>query len=98
MWILLLNDMRASNIENVRPVARAHERSVLEQYLARETVESYRDGQWAKSFRKGGPLEWYNPPFFHDESFVYVGTEDDWAANARQDYRNKVLSIPNVPV
>jgi hypothetical protein len=62
MYVLVLNDMRSSNIEHLTPVACAESYAELEALLSRERVEPYSDGRWGKSFRAGGPLEWRNPP------------------------------------
>lgn len=71
MWVLMLNDMRSSNIENMFPVCRAESYDALLAFVDREKVDPYRDGPWGKNFRVGGPLEWYNPPFtFPSESFI----------------------------
>lgn len=59
-----------------------------------ERIPSYR---WNKTFRKGGPLEWFNPPFGDSpENFWNVGTEEDFAEQGRQAYRNKILPILEV--
>jgi len=95
MWILLLNDMRATtNIENLEPVCKAETREELESFLQRETVPGYFDGQWGKNFKKGGPLEWYNPPFSGDQHFVNVGTKDDWMRRAGESYDRKIGMLP----
>lgn len=98
MWVLFLNDMRSSNIENLQPVCRAETRSALDALLQREAVPGYRDGQWGKSFRQGGPLEWFNPPWSGDERqhFQDAGTEADWAANAVRAYQQRVMSLPTL--
>lgn len=62
-WFVLgMNDMRGSNIERVRPVARARDAEDLRQLLASERAEPYVDGTFGKAFRRGGPLEWKNDP------------------------------------
>lgn len=100
MWVLLLNDMRASNIENICPVCRAATKEQLLAYLAKEKVEPYTDEKngykWGKTYRKGGPLEWYNSPYMHDEHlhFKNAGHEDEWAANARRSYQERVGNLP----
>lgn len=96
MWVLFLNDMRSSNIENLSPVGRANTKEELIAYLAREKVEPYRDDRWGKTYRQGGPLEWYNPPYVSEERlhFQNAGHEDEWAANARRDYQARVMSLP----
>lgn len=62
-WFLRLNDMRSSKIEYSEVVCWAETEQELADLLEREKVEGYDDGKWGKSFRQGGPLEWYNQPF-----------------------------------
>lgn len=62
LYVLVLNDMRSPQIEIGSEVAKATSREELIELIRRETVPSYNDGQWGKSFRQGGPLEWHNPP------------------------------------
>ena len=71
-WVLYLNDMRMPKIEYAELAVVAPTRERIMEILAAETVEPYRDGQWAKTFRQGGPLEWFNPP---PESFGQVPQE-----------------------
>ena len=76
---LVLNPMRG-HTEETRLICISDLRSELELLVASERVEPYGDpGQssfglgdtvWRKSFRRGGPLEWYNPP----EDSCYYGT------------------------
>ena len=82
MWVLQLNDMRASQIEIVHPVARAETREALQAFMDRERVEPYNDERWGKSFRQGGPLEWCNPPFSGDRAIVHVGSREEAAQRA----------------
>jgi hypothetical protein len=76
-WVLFLNDMRFPKYEMLTPVARADTKEDLVAYLDRERVEKYVDGRWGKTFRRGGPLEWYNHPyeFAADDHFVLVDLE-----------------------
>lgn len=74
-YMLLLNDMRSPNVENLQPVAYAATSTELQALLDAERVPSYSDDggspgrcgyygtgpSWGKVFRKDGPLEWYNP-------------------------------------
>lgn len=107
MWVLFLNDMRSSNIENVEPVARAYSKEALEAYLAREAVDGgYSEEtdysgalsrRWGKTYRKDGPLEWYNPPWNDGpEHFRYVGTEQDWVERTKMQYQTQVMYLPEV--
>jgi hypothetical protein len=94
MFVLQLNDMRASNAENLTWVARAETKEKLQRFLENEKVEYYKDGRWGKTYRKGGPLEWCNPPFSSDDAFVDVKSADEWAANARQRFDDQVMGLP----
>ncbi len=58
---LYLSDMRAPDFnDSDRLVAHAPDRESLVELLRREKVPFYMDGQWRKTFRQGGPLEWCN--------------------------------------
>ena len=100
MWILQLNDMRSSNVEIVEPVVKAETREELERFVESERVEPYRDGRWNKSFRRGGPLEWFNRPLssLSRIHFLDVGTEDECAERVRERYRDRLAEIPLVNV
>lgn len=99
VWVLYLNDMRDSHIEDFEPVLRASSREELEAVLLREKVEPYsepgfgRYGEtnWAKSYRKGGPLEWFNPPDNFHPSF----RKCDFEAVVN-DLVREILEIPMV--
>lgn len=72
MWLLFLHDMRSDKPGEVKAVCRAESKVDLVNLICRETVAPYADfkdeypgggpGTWHKSFRKGGPLEWCDPP------------------------------------
>lgn len=102
MWVLLLNDMRYSQIEILDAVAKAETKEELLAFLDGEKVEMYRDGQWGKTYKQGGALEWRNPPWnFKDgEHFVNVGTREEWATNAKiraeERWDNQVAPLPQV--
>ena len=107
MFILQLNNMQ-SNTEQHSPVARAETVEKLMEFLKSETVEPYTDigyhsfsnneaYSYNKTFRKSGPLEWYNPPngrnTFYQE-IVDVGTLDDRIRQTAQWWNENVLTIP----
>ena len=70
-WVLTLNPMMGKT-EDREAVAWAPSKEALQAYIDRERVETYVDdgesafsgepSQFTKHFRKGGPLEWFNPP------------------------------------
>lgn len=71
LWVLCLNDMRSAHFERLQPVTWSPDVGALKALLERERVEPYLDDRvndygesliWGKSFRRGGPLEWCNPP------------------------------------
>jgi hypothetical protein len=96
MWVLCLNDMRASQVEILSPVTRAETREALQALLDREKVEPYKDGPWGKSYRSGGPLEWFNPPWDHDSHrhFINVGTREDAARQAAEQWEAQIMCLP----
>lgn len=96
MWILMLNDIRAAQVENLTPVARAETREELVNLMVREIVRKYKDGQWHKSYRADGPLEWYNPPYNFEvyKHVQNIGTAEDWANEARERYAQYTSGIP----
>lgn len=96
VWLLRLNDMRAAQIEILGTVAVASSREALVAFLDAEAVEPYRDGQWNKSYRAGGPLEWCNPPFDDERSFVCIGTRAEAMASAAQNFDRYSASAPRV--
>lgn len=76
--VLFLNDMRMAHIEMVEPVAKADTREEIEEFLKAEKVPLYQDGPWAKSYRAGGPLEWYNTPYQSDNHVKEIDARS-WA-------------------
>ncbi len=94
MFILQLNDMRSANVENLTAVIRAETKEDIEVFIDKEKVENYLDGQWSKSYRKNSMLEWFNPPYNFEQHIVDVGTEHDWAENAKEQFNEQVMRIP----
>lgn len=62
IYVLTLNDMRFEKYEDLVDVAWSTSIDALVDLLLDQRVDTYKDGRFAKSFRKGGPLEWYNVP------------------------------------
>lgn len=88
MWILRLNDMRSPNIEMYEVVAKSESNYRLEQWLQCEKVEPYREDNWGKVYRKGGPLEWYNEPILaFGQGIVNICSEEEYVEDARRRYR-----------
>jgi hypothetical protein len=80
MWILMLNDMRSAHFEDTQPVAKSEVLEDLKELVQKYKVEPYQEpkfnifgeevGEWSKSFAKGSPLEWFNPPMDCCENYV----------------------------
>jgi hypothetical protein len=59
-YVLMLNPM-GGRWESTTDVRRFPSVATARAFYEGERIPRYQDGQWAKSFRQGGPLEWYNP-------------------------------------
>ena len=104
MFVLSLNMMR-NNAESVDAVAWAETAEELEAFMNREAVEPYSEPgpsgfghgtqQFHKRFRKGGPLEWYNPPDGLWSGIKDVGTLEGRLEGVRSDWELFRLSTPN---
>lgn len=98
MIVLSLNMMTSEHIEILQPVACAETEEKLIAFMEIERAEQpYMDGKWSKRFRKGGPLEWFNGfTEAREVHFTRLGTEDEFAERARQQYREFRESIVNI--
>lgn len=104
VFILLLNDMRSLKFETLRTVARANSAQRLLEFIAAEKVEAYQeeydDVMYTKSFKKGGPLEWFNSPVNEDDALKHhimeCGDRDTWTSRAGIDWDNKIGALPDV--
>jgi hypothetical protein len=86
-YVLVMNDMRSPKIEYGEIVCWAETAQELIDFMDSERAdEPYRspgrDGPetWGKTFREGGPLEWYNDPgsdspFGHGVREFYMPTK-----------------------
>lgn len=102
-WILQLNDMRYPKSEYLKPVCRADTAEEILALIERETVPTYRDGHWQKSFRAGGPLEWFNPPYDTDidylrqrEVLIELTDIEVAVARYREQLTRELAQIPHV--
>jgi hypothetical protein len=78
IWILNMNPM-TGRAEGITIAALAYHRESLVQFYNEEKVESYRDGQWGKSFKAGGRLEWFNPLYSLDDIDTFgCGIRFEW--------------------
>lgn len=104
IYVLVLNDMRSSQIEIPAEVMRSTDRQRLVDLLESERVENYQDGPWHKVFRCGGPLEWFNPPSATGEDGVDVfgfGVQewvdvDTYLQRMREKYEERLADIPEL--
>ena len=99
MYTLMLNKMASGWSEELTPVAKAETVEELIHFVASERVPDYHDPienplpdtpgcqhpkYWHKCFRKGGPLEWFNPPSDYNVNRHYVA--------------DLSMSVPQVPL
>jgi hypothetical protein len=109
MFVLTLNDMRDAHYEDLSLVCTAPTKEELEAFLEREKVEPYKgEGpntyrgsiEYSKTFREGGPLEWFNSPSSVIPCIHEVVTIDEFigqaADYARQDYKSRYGSVPKL--
>jgi hypothetical protein len=69
-YVLVLNPMRGRT-EEQRMLAASENREELLAAWRGEEVQPYTDGEWRRVYRKGGPLEWFNPPFSDGDADHY---------------------------
>ena len=99
IWLLALNDMRSSNMENLTFVCWSSSMDDLRKFLEYEQVTSYWDGSWGKSFRKFGPLEWYNPPWNLEEGGHFILVPPVCTIHGVVEYRHPmIVNLPSVQV
>lgn len=71
---LMLNDMRASNIENIQCVKVSQDKQELIDWYKSQLAESpWSDGRWGKRFKKGSELEWFNGVYDLEKENDYFG-------------------------
>jgi len=107
MFVLVLNPMRG-RMEDQHIVARASTREALIAFLARERVEPYTDVEsgytWRRSFRRDGPLVWYNDLQPSEEleqgafghGIVEVMPLAEVLRRTEESWRASIASIPDV--
>ena len=96
MWILMLNDMRSSKAGHLKAVAKSETKEKLEIFIQSELVDPYREDGWYKYFRRGGLLEWCNPPTYDDEAFCAVEPIEEIIKKTTESYNAKLKSIPTI--
>lgn len=97
MFILQLNPIKAKS-EVLQAVIRAETPEKLLELVEKEKVTEWRDGEYMKHFRNGGPLEWFNPPTGevgpNDVPYIFdVGDADEWARMAKEDFDEKIMAL-----
>lgn len=105
-FILVLNDMRSSQVQVSTNVCRADTKEELQALLDKEKVEPYTDidagnYHWQKFYRKGGPLEWFNqapPDGLWGHGINEIPSEEDYvkiyADGARKRYQEAMQETP----
>jgi hypothetical protein len=61
-YVLMLNDMRQANCENLQVVHIGDDPEELRKWYREQRCETWTDdARWRKHFRKESELEWFNP-------------------------------------
>jgi hypothetical protein len=90
MFVLRLNHKRMPKIEMTEPVCWSDNEGEIERFLEQEKVAIYTEPKnpndpegefWGKTYRKGGPLEWYNQPY--GSGGIITVTQDEAAERAK---------------
>ena len=100
-FVLALNDMRSSNIENTMIACRSNTRESLERLMQQEAVPGgWRDGQWGKTFKQGGILEWFNPPDLYFGQGIHEIDTDEMIRKETESviswWHSKIQPLPEV--
>lgn len=99
---LILNPM-TDRTEAIRVVAISTSREKLLKWYKENKVESYKDDNWYKFFKKGSKLEWFNPMHdeqngeYYDSGVSQSGIAEEWVNEYSLDIareRNAFLEIP----
>jgi hypothetical protein len=80
IYSLVLNPM-TDRVESARVTAIAYDESKLRDFYQNEIAEEpYEDHNYHKVFKKGGPLEWYNPADINipENNFYGHGIHSEW--------------------
>lgn len=96
MYVLVLNHIRAQSKGLKTNVCHAETSEELLGFLEAEKVEDYTDGEWTKAYRKGGKLEWFNPPADSLEGIKSLGTIEEFLEKATDQYYDFLEDIPTI--
>lgn len=77
IYSLAMNPM-TQRTEASSITAMSYDKQALIDFYNREAVEQYRDDTWAKSFRKGSLLEWFNPLYSFEVGHYGHGIRESW--------------------
>ncbi len=86
VYCLIMNPV-TDRAESGRISVMSFDKDRLVKFYEDEIVESYDDDRFRKVFRKGGPLEWYNPLWTLEsiDSFGH-GLREEWIDSTNIDY------------
>ena len=88
--------MRSENVESMVDICLADTPADLVKFVQQElSPKPYKEESYRKVFKKGGPLEWFNPPVSAD-SYIEVITEEKYVELKREEYRKYLSSLPRI--
>lgn len=97
IYILVLNPINsAAEDGSIAAISDDYNR-LVGWYKDQFASESWEDGQWYKTFKKGSPIEWYNPCFslkLNDTQPFGHGIHDEWILLDNMDIiRNRYFCV-----
>lgn len=102
MVILQLNHMRDVRIEILSLVGWTETMEEMEAFLESEKVKPYQDefnGRlFTKSYRKDGPLEWYNPPMPGYNNLADFKSFDEYMETYKKNWEDLRSMNPQLTV
>lgn len=92
MFILQMNPV-TGRMEDMVAVAHSETKEELCNFLEQERTDLYKDTNdgFYKVYKKGSRLEMMNPPVSVEEVIIDVGTREEWANRAMQNF-DKLVS------
>ncbi len=97
MYVLILNDMRSSQIQTCTRAVWADTKEELVKLMADCKVEPWNDeskigpGVWGKVYKKGSVLEWYNEPVdYYGQGIKKLPTLDEALKEAEENHTKHV--------
>jgi hypothetical protein len=76
-----------------------HDTDAIARHAGAIVIDPPRPHGWHKTFRQGGPLEWFNPArdiYNGGSCYVDIGDSSTWAERARADFCDFIYRMKRV--